>query len=189
MTQAMLSAIYDESCRLGTTVNDFLDYARPRQPRKDAVVLRHVLDQAMAFLGGEFQKNGVEVEVNLPEDTHILGDRDLLYRAFYNILSNAQQALDGEGRIFIEGGTDGAGKTWLNFRDTGPGFAEDTLQKAMDPFFTTKDSGTGLGLPIVQAIVESHGGILKISNAPDGGAHIVIEFPAPAEKKEELPHE
>ena len=55
--------------------------------------------------------------------------------------------------------------------------------------YLVKDSGTGLGLPIVQAIVESHGGILKISNAPDGGAHIVIEFPAPAEKKEELPHE
>jgi signal transduction histidine kinase len=189
MTQAMLTAIYDESCRLGTTVNDFLDYARPRQPRRDSVCLSHVIDKAMAFLGGEFQRTGVEVESSLPGDLFVLGDMDLLYRAFYNILSNAHQAMDGPGRIVISGGTSDSGGTFISFRDTGPGFNEDALQKAADPFFTTKDSGTGLGLPIVQAIVESHGGILKISNAPDGGAHIVIEFPAPAEKKEELPHE
>ena len=85
--------------------------------------------------------------------------------------------MDGEGKIFIEGGTDASGKTWLNFRDTGPGFAEDTLQKAMDPFFTTKDSGTGLGLPIVQAIIESHGGTMTLSNATEGGALIRMEFP------------
>ena len=189
MTQAMLTAIYVESCRLGTTVNDFLDYARPRQPRRDSVCLSHVIDKAMAFLGGEFQRTGVEVESSLPGDLFVLGDMDLLYRAFYNILSNAHQAMDGPGRIVISGGTSDSGGTFISFRDTGPGFNEDALQKAADPFFTTKDSGTGLGLPIVQAIVESHGGRLKISNAPDGGAHIVIEFPAPAEKKEELPHE
>ena len=179
MTQAMLTAIYDESCRLGTTVNDFLDYARPRQPRKDTVVLRHVIDQAMAFLSSEFQKNGVEVQIDLPEESSIRGDRDLLYRAFYNILSNAQQALEGEGKISIEGGTDATGNTWLSFRDSGPGFAEDALKKAMDPFFTTKDSGTGLGLPIVHAIIESHGGTMTLSNATEGGALIRMEFPSP----------
>jgi signal transduction histidine kinase len=175
----MLTAIYDESCRLGTTVNDFLDYARPRQPRKDTVALRHVLDQAMAFLSGEFQKNGVDVQIDLPEGYCVLGDRDLLYRAFYNILSNAQQALDGEGRILIEAGQDASGRTWLSFLDSGPGFAEDALEKAMDPFFTTKDSGTGLGLPIVRAIIESHGGTMALSNAPEGGALIRMEFPTP----------
>lgn len=177
MTQAMLTAIYDESCRLGTTVNDFLDYARPRQPRRDQVALRLVIDQAMAFLGGEFQRSGAEVHIDVAEDLAVLGDRDLLYRAFYNILANAQQALDGEGRIFISGGTDDSGRTWLTFRDTGPGFAEEALNKAMDPFFTTKDSGTGLGLPIVRAIIESHGGTMKLSNSPEGGALIRIEFP------------
>ena len=179
MTQAMLTAIYDESCRLGTTVNDFLDYARPRQPRQDSVVLRHVIDQAMAFLSSEFQKNGVEVQIDLPDDATVLGDRDLLYRAFYNILSNAQQALEGDGKIRIEGGTDASGKVWLRFCDSGPGFAEDALKKAMDPFFTTKDSGTGLGLPIVQAIIESHKGTMELSNAPEGGALISLRFPAP----------
>jgi signal transduction histidine kinase len=84
------------------------------------------------------------------------------------------------------------GRPLLTFRDTGPGFSEEAIQKAMDPFFTTKDSGTGLGLPIVQAIIESHGGTMKLSNAPEGGAVIRIEFPSPSshsDKNEGSAHE
>ncbi|WP_294445838.1 ATP-binding protein [uncultured Mailhella sp.] len=176
-TQAMLSAIYDESCRLGTTVNDFLDYARPRQPRQDVVSLQDLINKAMAFLGGEFQRQGVEVHINVAPDITVLGDADLLYRAFYNILANAQQAMQGKGEIFIDSVLSTDGRTVLTFRDTGPGFSEDSLSKAMDPFFTTKDNGTGLGLPIVQAIIDSHGGSMKLANAPQGGAFITISFP------------
>lgn len=176
-TQAMLSAIYDESCRLGITVNDFLDYARPRQPRQDIVNIQDIINKAMAFLGGEFQRLGVEVHTNLAPDITVSGDADLLYRAFYNILANAQQAMNGPGEIFIESSLPEEGRTVLSFRDTGPGFSEDALAKAMDPFFTTKDNGTGLGLPIVQAIIDSHGGSMKLSNAPQGGALITISLP------------
>ena len=176
-TQAMLSAIYDESCRLGTTVNDFLDYARPRQPRQDIVNIQDIINKAMAFLGGEFRRLGVEVHTNLAPDITVSGDADLLYRAFYNILANAQQAMNGPGEIFIESSLPKEDRTVLSFRDTGPGFSEDALSKAMDPFFTTKDNGTGLGLPIVQAIIDSHGGTMKLSNAPQGGALITISLP------------
>lgn len=177
-TQAMLSAIYDESCRLGTTVNDFLDYARPRQPRQDSVNIQDVINKAMAFLGGEFQRLGVEIHTKLSPDLTVAGDADLLYRAFYNILANAQQAMNGPGEIFIESSLPEEGRITLTFRDTGPGFSEDTLSKAMDPFFTTKDNGTGLGLPIVQAIIDSHGGSMRLSNATQGGALISISLPA-----------
>ena len=177
-TQAMLSAIYDESCRLGTTVNDFLDYARPRQPRQDSVNIQDVINKAMAFLGGEFQRLGVEIHTKLSPDLTVAGDADLLYRAFYNILANAQQAMNGPGEIFIESSLPEEGRITLTFRDTGLGFSEDTLSKAMDPFFTTTDNGTGLGLPIVQAIIDSHGGSMRLSNATQGGALISISLPA-----------
>ena len=176
-TQAMLSAIYDESCRLGTTVNDFLDYARPRQPRQDVVNLQDVLNKAMAFLGGEFQRQGVEIHADIAPDITVLGDADLIYRAFYNILANAQQAMQGPGQIFIDSTLPSDNQVSLSFRDTGPGFSEETLEKAMDPFFTTKDNGTGLGLPIVKAIIDSHGGSMKLSNASQGGAVITVTFP------------
>ena len=77
------------------------------------------------------------------------------------------------------------GRTGLTFRDTGPGFSEESLSKAMDPFFTTKDNGTGLGLPIVQAIIDSHGGSMKLANAPQGGALITISFPTPQPSEEQ----
>lgn len=176
-TQAMLSAIYDESCRLGTTVNDFLDYARPRQPKRDEVNVHDLINKAMVFLSNEFQKNAVEVHASLPDDLIIQGDPDLLYRAFYNILSNALQAISGSGSIYIDGHHADNDHIELSFRDTGPGFSDEILKKAMDPFFTTKDSGTGLGLPIVQAIVSSHGGVMRLDNWPEGGALIYLRFP------------
>lgn len=177
-TQAMLSAIYDESCRLGTTVNDFLDYARPRKPKQELVNIRDIIDKAMAFLGGEFQRQGITVHIDISPDTTVSGDADLLYRAFYNLLANAQQAMNGQGEIFIDSMLTTDGNLTLTCRDTGTGFSNDTLAKAMDPFFTTKDNGTGLGLPIVQAIIDSHGGSMTLSNAPQGGALITITFPA-----------
>ncbi len=85
--------------------------------------------------------------------------------------------MQGPGQIFIESALPADGRITLTFRDTGPGFAEDVLNKAMDPFFTTKDNGTGLGLPIVQAIIDSHGGSMKLANAQQGGALITISFP------------
>ena len=122
-----------------------------------------------AGIGGGLRSKGNDITVS--------GDADLLYRAFYNILANAQQAMNGPGEIFIESSLPEEGRTVLSFRDTGPGFSEDALAKAMDPFFTTKDNGTGLGLPIVQAIIDSHGGSMKLSNAPQGGALITISLP------------
>lgn len=138
-----------------------------------------VINKAMAFLGGEFQRQGVEVELELPHPFFLSGDPDLLYRAFYNVLINAQQAIQGTGRIVIRGTRLDNGDVELSFQDNGPGFPPDELDKPLDPFYTTKDTGTGLGLPIVQSIVASHGGTLELANAPEGGAVIRLFFPAP----------
>lgn len=181
-TKRILEAIYDESVRLSQTVNDFLDYAKPRQPGKDAVDVRLVLDQALAFLEGEFRRCQIEIENEVPNGLFAIGDKDLFYRAFYNILVNSQQAMDGAGIIRIEGGLsrDQDEKLWveLAFMDTGPGFDPDSLQNILDPFFTTKDGGTGLGLPIVQSIIQGHGGRLKPGNRAEGGAVTRIWLPA-----------
>jgi len=177
VSRPILEAIYDESCRLGSTVNDFLDYARPRQPRQDRVDLFSVLHKVMAFLGSALENQGIEVIIDMSDDLMICGDEDLLYRAFYNIIVNAQQAMQEPGRIEIQQQTQD-GKLMVSFRDTGPGFPPEDLPKALDPFFTTKDTGTGLGLPIVQSIVTSHGGIMELFNHPDGGAVVRLLFPS-----------
>ncbi|MDE7371607.1 MAG: two-component sensor histidine kinase [Desulfovibrio sp.] len=195
-TARILGAIYDEAVRLSQTVNDFLDYARPRKPREDMVDVDLVLDQALAFLEGEFSRKGVSVERELEPGLFVRGDKDLLYRAFYNILVNGQQALDGPGVIRVSGrrldaggapGASGAPGTAdgqpaeplvaLEFLDSGPGFDPDALGSLLDPFFTTKEGGTGLGLPIVQSIIVGHGGRIELENGPDGGALVRVILP------------
>ena len=193
-TSRILGAIYDESVRLSQTVNDFLDYARPRQPRQSLVDVNLVLDQVMAFLEGELGRHGVAVEREVEPGLFVRGDKDLLYRAFYNILVNGQQAMDGPGIVRIRGGLEpdqgnGPGRVRLEFLDSGPGFDPATLPSLLDPFFTTKDGGTGLGLPIVQSIIASHGGQIELENGPEGGALVRVLLPAADLKAPEVQDE
>lgn len=182
----IIEAIYDESRRLSRTVNDFLDYARPRQPRKDEVDMCRILEQACVFLEHECEERSIRMTRACPEGTTALGDRDLIYRAVYNVLGNAMQAMPEGGSIHVdvstrqEGASDGTPMLALAVRDSGPGFDEKNLDKVKDPFFSTKDTGTGLGLAIVTSIVESHGGAVTLANHPEGGAVVQLTLPAPA---------
>ncbi len=176
-TKRICTAIYDEACRLSKTVNDFLDYARPRSPRQDVVDVNLLLGQAITFLEGVFAAGQLAVELQIEDKLFTTGDQDLLYRAFYNILVNSQQAINGPGIITVNGKNGSGDTVELIITDNGPGFREDILEHALDPFFTTKDDGTGLGLPIVNSIITSHGGKLVLGNNPDGGAMISVTLP------------
>lgn len=180
-TQRILTAIYDESCRLSQIVNDFLDYARPRVPRQDRVDLNALLNQATGFLEGEMKRLGVECLRDTEPSLFVLGDKDLLYRAIYNILVNAYQAIGQDGVIRIRGRRREDGMAELSFHDSGPGFPSDLLPKLLDPFFTTKDHGTGLGLPIVNTIIAAHNGKLLLTNPEGGGALITLLLPVASE--------
>ena len=181
-TARILGAIYDEAKRLSRTVSDFLDYARPRQPKQEPVDVGQVIDQAIAFLGPDLTERDIGVVRQGMLDTPLVvpGDKDFLYRAFYNIMGNSIQAMGASGTITITlGREDGPEpRVTLVFHDSGAGFPEDNMAQFLDPFFTTKDDGTGLGLPIVNSIITSHNGTLTLANAPDGGAEVHVSLPA-----------
>lgn len=172
----LLGAIYDESKRLSQTVNDFLDYARPRAPQKSEVDLTQVVDQVLAFWEREMADQNVRVIRDQTSESIVLGDKDLIYRAVYNVLANALQSMQGPGEIRIS--VESASKhLTLAVHDSGPGIDMGIKDKLPDPFFTTKESGTGLGLSIVQSIMLSHNGQLHIDNHPQGGAVVRMTFP------------
>ncbi len=183
-TSKILQAIYDETKRLSRTVSDFLDYARPRQVKQEPVDAGFVLAQAMAFLAPEMaiRDIGIVRAGQLDDPLPVLGDKDLLYRAFYNIMSNAIQAMGGSGTltITVSRAEKPVPEVLLVFHDSGPGFPEGQMAQLLDPFFTTKDDGTGLGLPIVNNIITGHGGTLTLANAPEGGAEVRISLPKAA---------
>jgi signal transduction histidine kinase len=187
----ILQAIYDGSQRLSQIVSNFLDYARPKAPRQDLVDIAALLDQALAFLDPEFTKQQIRLKKNYllpgsaPESAQeetgaywVKGDKNLLYRAFYNVLINAVQAIAENARREISLAVRAApladypaGAVEITVADNGPGFEAGDLNRFLDPFFTTKPLGTGLGLPIVSSIVTNHGGTLEIMNSgPDKDA-------------------
>ena len=175
--KGLITAIYDESCRLSQTITDFLDYARPKTPRRDAVDMAVILDQALAFLGNSLAEQGIEVGKNVSGVSIVPGDKDLLYRALYNVLANAAQA-GGHGAAINVDISGKSGQVAVTVTDNGPGFDLKQLDKYLDPFFTTQDGGTGLGLPIVQSIITSHGGTVDIGNDPQTcGARVTMTLP------------
>lgn len=171
----IVGVMFDEIKRLSQTVNDFLDYARPKKPNRVDADLAMIIDQAREFLKHEGKLTGVEIVSDYPSPMVVPGDPDLLYRALYNIIGNAMQAMEGGGTLTISGEVRRDGVT-LTFADTGPGIPADIIGKLTDPFFTTKDHGTGLGLAIVANIIDSHGGSLEFANAEQGGAVVTINF-------------
>ena len=177
-TESKLSrAIFEEAQRLSRTVNDFLDYARPKQPSFQEVDLVSIIRQCLTFIETELQKKGIEVDVNLPDQVRLQGDKDLLYRALYNLLSNACQAIDGSGKITISWNEE---QRRLEVRDSGPGFDPELQDKYLEPFYTTKDAGTGLGLAIVHTILSSHQAGLELGSGENGGGLVRISFPSPS---------
>ncbi|MBI9111170.1 ATP-binding protein [Maridesulfovibrio ferrireducens] len=173
MNTRILSAIHEECKRLSRTVSDFLDYARPRKLTFVLIDPSDLLDKIATFLEPKCHESGIEIKLEYAHGHKICADEDLLYRAFYNLVGNAVQAIEKDGsiRISINEVADGLS---IVFSDTGPGFNADIIDKVKDPFFTTKDSGTGLGLAIVSNIVENHEGRLTVGNNPEGGARIEV---------------
>jgi two-component system sensor histidine kinase HydH len=171
--------IVEESNRLNEKVTEFLDFARPRVPNLRPCDLEGVLNRGLELLDPEIRRLGITVERRYHLDGRVLAvDPDLLHQAFLNLLLNAIQAMPGGGRLTVETKTGAGGRgSRIIFQDSGEGIEPENLKKILNPFFTTKERGSGLGLPIVKSIVESHRGTLKIESAPGEGTMVILTLP------------
>jgi signal transduction histidine kinase len=172
--------IVEEASRLNRIITDFINYAKPRSPNFAGCRVEEVIDKNITFLEAQINEQGYVIKKNyqnsLPE---IMADSTMLYQSFLNVLINAMQAMQAMpegGRILIEVSA-GDHLVTVHFDDEGQGIPNENLEKIWDPFFTTKEMGTGLGLGIVKNIIESHGGSIQIVNRPVRGARVTIELP------------
>ncbi len=170
--------IVEETVRLNNIITDFLDFAKPKNPDFMPCHIEDILEKNIIFLAQQFKESGCKVETvrasDLPE---VFADSNMLYQAFLNILINSMQAMPDGGKISVSVSSNHAGICIL-FEDEGVGVPEDLLNKIWDPFFSTKDKGTGLGLGIVKKIIEAHNGIVEISNRPVRGVQVRVKIPA-----------
>jgi len=171
--------IVAEANRLNDKVTEFLDFARPRVPNLQACSVDRVLDRSLELLQPEIERLHITVARNYRTDGKMqTADPDLLHQAFLNLLLNAIQAMPGGGalQVAVASGPNGRGSE-IRVQDTGDGIDPESLKKVFNPFFTTKERGSGLGLPIVKSIIESHQGTIKINSAPGQGTAVIINLP------------
>ncbi|MDX2502373.1 MAG: ATP-binding protein [Deltaproteobacteria bacterium] len=169
--------IVEEANRLNNIITGFINFARPRNPVLSPCRIEEVIEKNITYLAMQLKENGYAInksyENSLPE---IQADADMLYQSFLNIFINAMQAMPGGGSIDVAILADEDLVT-LNFDDEGQGIDDHVLEKIWDPFFTTKEMGTGLGLGIVKNMIESHGGSIQIYNRSQGGTRVTVELP------------
>lgn len=170
--------IIEEGGRLNNIITDFLNFARPRQPDLVACRIEEILGKNLKFLETEAKNKGYRIDISYaPDLPEIMADKDMLYQAFLNILINAMQSMPEGGGIQI-GITTKDDLVKIQFLDEGQGISEDINAKIWDPFFTTKEKGTGLGLGIVKNIIQAHNGFVHIENHPNMGVVVTVELPA-----------
>ncbi len=176
-TNTIPDIIVEESSRLNRIITEFINYAKPPSPNLAACVIEEVIDKNLTFLAPQIEEDGYIIKKKyqnpIPE---IMADASMLYQSFLNILMNAMQSMPEGGRIQIEASCKDNVVT-VHFDDEGPGIPEDNLEKIWDPFFTTKEKGSGLGLGIVKNIIEAHNGSIQISNRKVRGARVTVELP------------
>lgn len=155
--------------------------SRTAEPRRRPVRLDALVRETLDLLQDRIQLAGLAVRVDLPGDLPLLHcDEQGLQQVLFNLLTNALDATPQGGEIVIRACAD-RGRFVLQVVDRGWGMSEDTLRRAKEPFFTTKEAGrgTGLGLAISDSIVRTHGGELLLESRPGGGTTVTIRFPLP----------
>ncbi|MEW5724918.1 MAG: ATP-binding protein [Thermodesulfobacteriota bacterium] len=179
----LADVIVEESRRLNGVLTEFLDFARPQRPKPKPCHIESILEENLAFLALDLEKNGIEVQRSFKEPEPVEADPDQLYRAFLNIFLNAIQAMPEGGLIKVSTslpyGQDGRGLGLIEVTvtDTGEGVDPAQVNNVFNPFFTTKNRGSGLGLAIVKNIIEGHKGTITIGPGEEGGTKVVVRVP------------
>lgn len=167
---------------LEATVNDLLAFSASRQPQTTSLLIDRLVDEVVQSLAPQLEAQRIDVEIDVPPGAALWADREMLRRAVLNLVLNAMDAMPTGGELLITG-CDMDGAYELEIADSGPGFDEDARGRLFEPFFSTKESGTGLGLSVVAHMAEAHGGSVVADNCPEGGAAFTIRLPKPTAKE------
>lgn len=172
----VLNEIRNRIGSLNESLSSLLAFARPKIPQLRPVRTREIIAKPQMVIANDPKYVDVDLELSGPDVT-VIADPDLLGQALLNLVINAVQACEGAGRVRIVVGEDSRDVT-IAVHDDGPGLP--TNGDIFQPFFTTKISGTGLGLAVVKQIAEAHGGSIEATSAPDGGTRMTLRLPRPA---------
>jgi len=176
--EALLTVLRKESLRLGETLSQFLQYARPRELALEDGDINESVREVLSMVRSDPKLHGdVRIVERLSDALpRFPFDANALRQVLWNIIINALQALRGKGTLNVATESE-LGKVKIHIADTGPGIPKTQIPKIFQPFHTTKQKGTGLGLPIAESIVAAHGGQLTVDSDAGQGACFSIALP------------
>ena len=178
----------EEISRLDTIIRQFLGAIRPARLERQLENINHLVQESVRFLAHEIADRNILVESELRADLPLLEvDRTQLKQAFFNVIKNAFQAMKSGGILRVRTDMDDRFLS-ITFADSGGGIAEEEMSKIFEPYFTTKASGSGLGLLIVRRIVREHGGEIELLNDAGKGLALTMKLPLRDQRMRMLPH-
>jgi two-component system sensor histidine kinase PilS (NtrC family) len=187
----LMDIVVREAERLNALVYEFLLFSKPAKAVEGSVDVNQVINDTLVVLQNspEMAKT-IELRKTLTDHLWIRIDPQQLQQVIWNVMLNAVQEMKGGGTLSITtavhagtGGSDGEKRFGrISISDTGPGIAPENQDKIFDPFFTSKETGTGLGLTIVHRIVENYHGKIFLRSDPQNGSTFVLDFPLSREE-------
>jgi two-component system NtrC family sensor kinase len=185
-----LDLVISETKRCASIIKRLLDFAREKVPSQGYFALNPLVEEVVRFIDRPATLQNIEIAMHLdPDLPQVWGDADLIKQVVLNILVNATQAIENEGRIVVEtrsldsrnapATADAVPMVELSVQDNGCGISQANLSRIFDPFFTTKDvgKGTGLGLSVSYGIVKAHGGAIKVESTLGEGSTFRVQLP------------
>jgi two-component system sensor histidine kinase PilS (NtrC family) len=171
----LMSIVLREVERLNGLITELLAFARPRRPEPERLDVTATMAEMVRVFENDKRLGGVRVELRGDEAVLVDADPGQLRQVVWNLLRNAAEAAPGTP-IGVEVRADGS-SAWLTVRDRGPGIAPEHRARLFEPFFSTKEGGTGLGLATVHRIVEEHQGAVELDCPADGGTAVTVRLP------------
>jgi two-component system NtrC family sensor kinase len=179
-----IQKIANQANRCRDIIRGLLDFSRQRKPQTKPTDINLLADECISLVEKQALFHNVEIVKDFQERLpQVVVDPSQIQQVFMNMIINAAEAMDGDGRLTVSTRLDPSGKlVHTEFADTGMGICEDDMERIFDPFFTTKEvgHGTGLGLAISYGIVKEHGGTITLKSEVGKGTKFVISLPLSA---------
>ena len=176
---AKISVVQRECQRLQDLLDDFLSFARMQKIKLVPQDLNAQVTRVLDFFEPKAESTGIELVRYLdPDLPRVLVDPESFHAALLNLVINAEQSMPDGGTLVARTRATQEGVA-LDLIDTGCGMDMDTLARAFDAFYSTKPSGSGLGLPTTRKIIQAHGGMLSVQSDPDHGTQFTVALPTP----------
>ena len=168
--------VTSEVNKIDSIVKQLLEFSKPQELQLKETDINKLLDETLNLLNNDLLKHNIKTEKNYSTLSTIKVDPVQIKQVFLNLLLNAIDAIDKDGKITISTETTNNDQICITIEDTGKGISKEDLKHIFDPFFTKKDSGTGLGLSIVHGIIEKHGGKIDLKSTLLKGTTFIIKI-------------